>query len=411
MDFAYHYTDEQETFRQEVKAWLADHVPSHIKAPVDSEFMRGDLYDFALELRRKLGHKGWLAPTLPTAYGGGGLSVELAVIIEEELRRRKIPTVFSNPLVIPAILVWGTEEQKKKFLPGILHGEKICYQNFTEPQAGSDLANVQSRAVNLGDEWVINGQKIFVSGGGPGKADWLFGPIMTDPDAPRHRNLGYFMIPATTQGITLTPLDLMNGRNQYIVMMEDAHVPADHLIGGDHQGWQVAQTVLEQEHGGGGQPHLIDQDLDNFIDFVGNASRDGRPMSEDPLVQQQVAECYIDSHASGLFSMRNHWLYHSKSELTYEGSQSSLQRKLYGLRNADRMRAVMGPYCLLGIDEQRAPFGGAPEVFQRSSLVRTHPGGTIEVQKVIIARRLGISKTRESAAPTPQTAGRKNGSP
>ena len=170
MDFEYRYTAEQERFRQEVRDWLAETVPADISAPVDPEVISDELFDFAIELRHKLGDKGWLYPVYPQEYGGGGLAAEYEVILEEELQNRKIPTVFSNVLVIPAILVWGTEEQKQRWLPGLLTGRTIAFQNFTEPQSGSDLATIKSTAVRDGDDWIINGQKVFVSGGGPPSA-------------------------------------------------------------------------------------------------------------------------------------------------------------------------------------------------------------------------------------------------
>ncbi len=404
MDFEYRYTAEQERFRQEVRDWLAEHVPADITAPVDPEVISDELFDFAIELRHKLGDKGWLYPVYPKEYGGGGLSAEYEVILEEELQNRKIPTVFSNVLVIPAILVWGTEEQKQRWLPGLLTGRTIAFQNFTEPQSGSDLATIKSTAVRDGDDWIINGQKVFVSGGGPAKCDILFGPVMTDPDAPRHKNLGYFIIDADMPGVTLTPMELLNGKNQNTVTMDNVRVPGDYLIGGDHQGWQVTQTTLEQEHGGRGMAYVKEEAVDELVEFVGERKRNGGVLADDPFVAQQTVESVIDAHVAQLLNARNFSMYHNKEEMTYHGSQASLFKKEYRLRNSDRIREAMGPFCLLGIDEPLAPFKGEAEVLQRAALWGSHPGGTPEVQRVIIARRLGISKTKEKAAPTPATA-------
>ena len=404
MDFAYHYTDEQETFRQEVRQWLEDNIPANIKAPVDREHYTDELYSFALQLRAKLGAKGWLNPTYPKEFSGGGLSAEYEVIIQEEFRRRKVPVVFSNDLVLPAILVWGTDEQKQEWLPGLLGGTTIAFQNFTEPQSGSDLASIQSTAVKDGDDWVLNGQKVFVSGGGPGRADLLFGPLKTDPDAPRHHNLGYFLIPAKTPGVQLTAMRLLNGRNQHIVIMDNVRVPSKALLGGETQGWQVTQTTLEAEHGGRGRALPVDEAVEDLIAYVQRTPHNGGRLGDDPFIRQQVVDSYLDSRIHTLFEKRNYWMYKSRQEMTYQGSQSALWRKEYMLRNADRARDVMGPFAVLDIHDSRSPFEGAPEVFQRASLAAAHPGGTVEVQKVIIARRLGISKTKEKAAPTPATA-------
>ena len=404
MDFNYHYTEEQAQFRLEVRAWLQENIPPHIKAPIDRENITDEEYEFALDLRKKLGAKAWLYPTYPKEFGGGGLTAQHEVILQEEFRRRKVPTVFSNDLVLPSILVWGTDEQKQEWLPGIMRGETICFQNFTEPQSGSDLASIECTAVRDGDEWIINGQKIFVSGGGPGRADMLFGPMKTDPDAPRHKNLGYFLIPAETPGLRLTSMELLNGHNQHTVMMDDVRVPHRCLLGGETQGWQVTQTTLEAEHGGRGRALPIDEALDNNIEYVKHTKVNGGTLGQDPYIRQQVVDSFLDYHVYSLIEKRNHWMYTGRQEMTYHGSQSALYRKEYQLRNADRARDILGPYAILDTKDPAAPNEGAPEVFQRSSLTAAHPGGTVEVQKVVIARRLGISRTKEKAAPTPATA-------
>lgn len=404
MDFEYRYTAEQEQFRQEVRDWLAKNVPANIKAPVDPEVISDELFEFATELRHKLGDQGWLYPVYPKEYGGGGLPAECEVILEEELQNRKIPTVYSNNLVVPAILVWGTEEQKRRWLPGLLKGRTIAFQNFTEAQSGSDLATIKSTAVRDGDDWIINGEKAFISGGGPATCDILFGPFMTDSGAPRHKNLGYFIIEAETPGVTLTPMELLNGRNQNIVTMDNVRVPGDYLLGGDHEGWQVTQTTLEEEHGGRGAAYVKEEAVDELIEFVNSSKLNGGVLADDPFVAQQTVESVIEARIGHLLNARNFSMYHNKEEMTYHGSQSSLFKKEYKIRNSDRIREAMGPFCLLGIEEPLAPFQGEAEVLQRSALWRAHPGGTPEVQRVIIARRLGISKTKEKAARTPATA-------
>ena len=404
MDFEYHYTPEQQRFREEVRTWLAENVPAGVRTPIDPEDRSEELHAIGMDVRRKLGQKGWLYPTFPKEYGGGGLTGQHEMILQEELTRRKPPIAGSNQLILPSLLVWGTEEQKQKFLPGLLRGEKIAFQNFTEPQSGSDLANIKSVAVRDGDDWLITGQKLFVSGGGPSRADLLFGPIMTDPQAPRHRNLGYFLIPYPNAGLELKPMILLNGSNQHFVFMENVRVPGDHLIGGDHQGWQVSQTVLEQEHGGRGQAFPVDERLDELTKYARDTKHNGGRVGGQPLVRQQVVDSHIDSHINSLLAQRNYSMYQQREEMSYHGSQSTTWRKESNMRNADRARDVMGLYSLLSRKDPRAPFGGAPEVYQRTSLTGAHPGGTIEIQKVIIARRLGISRTQERAAPTPSTA-------
>ena len=149
------------------------------------------------------------------------------------------------------LLVWGTEEQKQKFLPPLLSGEKITFQKLTEPQGGADLASISSRATRDGDDWILNGQNVFI--GDPYDVEYLAGPMVTDPDAPRHRNLGYFMIPVPSEGLELKEMKLLPSSRKQAIFLDNVRVPGDHLIGGVNQGWQVMGTHLEFEHGGRGR--------------------------------------------------------------------------------------------------------------------------------------------------------------
>ena len=145
--------------------------------------------------------------------------------------------------------------------------------------------------------------------------------------------------------------------------------------------------------------------MENLLSYVQNTKRNGGNLGDDPIVAQEAASAYIDSHVHGLLNLRNYGMYQARQEMTYHGSQTSMFGKLYKIKNADRARDIMGMYSLCGTEEPRAPFGGEPEVYQRGSLVGAHPAGTVEIQKVIISRRIGISRTRERAAATPSTAG------
>lgn len=403
MDFINSYTQEQEEFRAEVRSWLAENIPDEMQAPADRMEITEKQYWFWRDMHKTLAAKGWLFPTYPKEYGGGGLTGEHETIIQEEFRRARIVGSFTNGLVFPTLLVWANEQQKEALLKPLLSAEKVAFQNFSEPNAGSDLASLQCKAVRDGDDWLITGQKIWISGFG--QPDYLFGPMLTDPDAPRHRNLGYFMVPFPSEGLSMERMDLLSGNDQSIFFFDGVRVPGDHLIGGENQGWQVTQTTLEIEHGGRGMPLLVDEAMENLLTYVKNTDRSGSPLGEDPLIQQTAMSAYIDSQVNNLLNLRNYAKYLKREEMTYEGSQSLMFGKVYRIVNADRSRDIMGMYSLCGVSETRAPFGGRPEVYQRSSLVGAHPAGTIEIQKVIIARRIGISRTRERAAATPSTAG------
>ena len=361
-----------------------------------------ETYAYFREVHRGLGRLGWLYPTYPKEYGGGGLSGDHEMVIVEELARRRIPAHFSNGLVLPTILVWGTEEQKRRFLPGLLSGETIAYQTFSESHAGSDLAAIASAAVRDGDGWVLNGHKLFITG--LRTPDLLFGPFVTVPGGERHHNLGYFLVPVPTEGVRIEQMVLLNGPGQKLIHFDDARVTADHLLGGETDGWRVAATTLEQEHGGRGAAFTPDVDTEELLAHIRSGTRNGGPLAESPLVRIAAMDNYIESNINRLFETRNFWMYVTKQEMTYHGPQSALWRKESKVRSATREREIMGPLALLDGADSGAPFGGAPEVRQRRYLAWTHPGGTPEIMRLIMARRLGIGRTRERAAPTPSTA-------
>ena len=409
MDFAFPYTEEQQRFRQEVRAWLDENIPEEMKDPVDPRDFTEEMYSWWLQMHQRIAAQGWLFPTYPKEYGGGGLTGDHETIIEEEFLRARVPLnvpsshTFSATHILPALLVWGTEDQKQRFLKPLLTAERVAWQKFTEPQSGADLANYQTRAVRDGDDWLITGQNVFISGRGP-NPDWLYGPAVTDPEAPRHRNLGFFMIPCPSSGLELRNQSLLMGSEQHFVFLDNVRVPGDHLIGGDHQGWQVANTSLEQEHGGRGHAFPEDDRLDSLLKYVRHTERDGRTLGKDQVAQQTTMQAFLEAHVGRLFAGRTYWAYRNQMEVTYEGNESSVWMREYSLRNATRIRHVMGMYALLGTKDPLAPEGGIQEVDQRFRAGQNHAGGSTNIAKVVLARRIGISRTKERPAPTPATA-------
>jgi len=402
MDFEYVYSAEQDSFRREVREFFDVRVPTGRRAPVDPESLDDDTFAYFREVHREMGARGWLYPTYPREYGGGGMTADHEMVIEEEMARRQIPRHFSNGLVLPSILVWGTEEQKKRFLIPLLTGEETCYQTFSEAHAGSDLAAISSTAVRDGDDWVINGHKLFITG--LREPDLMYGPFVTQPDGARHHNMGYFLIPYPTPGVMLTRMTLMNGPGQLFINFENVRVPAANLLGGDDEGWQVAATTLEQEHGGRGAAFSPDEDTQELLRYVRDTKRNSVAIGADPMVRLNAVDNYIESQIHRLLETRNFWMYVTKREMTYHGAQSALWRKEFKVRNAIREATIMGPYALLDHTDDAPVNGGSSEVRQRRNVAWTHPGGTPEIMRLIIARRLGISRTRERAAPTPSTA-------
>ena len=406
MDFEPRYTAEQQAFRQEVSGWLDGNLPDGLEFPADSDDLSYGGYLKLREVGRALGAKGWLWPTAPTEYGGGGLSIDRAIVIEEELDARglSLPPYYDSGgrLGGASVLVWGDDDQKERFLPPIFRGEVRTWQLLTEPGAGSDLAGVQMSAVRDGDDYVLNGQKVYV--GSSHGAEMLWTIARTDPDGERHRNLSWFMVPADAEGIVIQPMDLLitSGEGgagtgtKNTIFFDDVRVPAFNLIGGENRGWQVATTHLELEHGAGGAIRR-NRMVDRLFESAAALRRAGKPLSEDPDVRDLMVDVFVEAEISRLFGLRNYWMRHTGRKMAHEGPQHSLYRKQSGLRAAEAMLKALGPYALTN-DPKWDASDGHMEVFQRSSIVAMHPGGTAEIQKVIMARRLAIGRqSREQA--------------
>ena len=406
MDFEPTYTPEQEEFRQEVREWLSDNVSPDIAHPPDSINITEEQYQLRRGLGRKLGEKGWLWATAPEEYGGGGLSLDHAVVIEEEVDSYglTVPPYYDSGgrLGGASIMVWGTEEQKQRFLPPIFRGEVRTWQLLTEPEAGSDLANAKMSAERDGDEYIINGQKIYV--GSSLGCDYMWTITCTDNEAPRHQNLGWFMIPADLPGITIQPMDLLISGGEAgagsgvknTVFFDNVRVPAFNLIGGENEGWKVATTHLELEHGTGGR---IARNwlVDHLFEYCRENQRNGQPLTKDPDVRDKLIDIYVEAEIARLFNLRNYWMRHSKAEITYEGPQASYWRKMSGLRMSQSILDILGPSALT-FDPQWGAADGHVEAHQRSAIVAIHPGGTADIQKLIMARRIGIGReVREQA--------------
>jgi len=408
MDFAIAYTEEQQRFRQEVQAWIEENVPENMRDPIDNRDLTEEQWRFWREKHREMAAKGWLYPTYPKEYGGGGLSGDQETILAEEFHSARIPWSGSS-LLFATLLVWGTEEQRQKFLVPLMKADRTAWQKLTEPKGGADLANYQSRAVRDGDDWLVTGSNVFISGRPrpgwtPAGPDYIYGPLLTDPDAPRHRNLGYFIIPVPSEGLDVKEMDLLPGHDQHAIFMDNVRVPGDHLIGGANQGWQVMGAHLEQEHGGRGRAAPRDEVVDDLVGYARDTKHNGGTLGSDPVVQQTTMEAVIDAHRDDLLAKRTYWMYQSRMEMSYQGNVANVHNREHDLRIVSRIRDVMGMYALLDRNEPGSPNGGAQEVNQRSKAGQRHAGGSTNIAKVILARRIGISRTQERAAPTPSTA-------
>ena len=400
MDFELEWTPEQDVFRAEAREWVERNVPDVPDHPDPAKLTRAE-YDLQREFGRKLGAKGWLYPTMPTEYGGGGLSMELAMILEEELDRYNMPLPpyydTGGKLGSMAILVWGSDEQKDYFLPRMLRGEVRTWQLLTEPESGSDLASVRTTATRDGDEYVVNGTKIFVGSSHGAQYSWTI--VVTDPNAERHANLGWLMIPMNLPGITVEPMDLLfvggeRGAASGIkntVYFDNVRVPAFNLVGGENNGWKVAATHLEIEHGLLRSAVREDPLTERVFEYARKAY--GTDRGVDPDVAERLVDFYIDSEVTRLLHFRNYAWRGQGRQLTYEGPQAYLYQKRSQLAKARAVLDIMGPQALVEAPGEWAVAEGHVEAHQRAAIVDQHPGGTAEIQRVIIARRLGIGRS------------------
>ncbi|MEO5837577.1 MAG: acyl-CoA dehydrogenase family protein [Acidimicrobiales bacterium] len=408
MEFELTYTDEQEAFRREVTEFFDRVLPPDLsERPKTQEESRAK-YLQRRAFGRQLGERGWLYPYAPKEYGGGNLGFDLVLVLEEESHRRglRIPPYYDSggKYGSATILVWGTDEQKQRLLPPIYRGEVRTWQLLSEPNAGSDLAGVESLAVRDGDDYVLNGQKIYVGSDHGCDRIWLI--ALTGPKADRHRNLSWFMIDATSPGIDVQPQVLLSSigegegdvGNKNTVYFNDVRIPAENLVGGENNGWPVASTHLELEHGAIGSIGR-DRIWRRLIDYCTAEVRDGERLIDNPDVRDKLAEIYERLESVRLLALRNFWMVASKSKRSYEGSQFQYVKKTTGLWLTKAILEIIGPAALVDDDIWGAMNGFAEEQ-QREGIVGMHPGGTTDIGRLIIARRLGLGKREAERAGT-----------
>ena len=395
MDFQ--YTPAQEAFRREVRGWLEQNLPADLC--VDDAFderVAADRATFERRVawQRKLYDSRWVGISWPAQYGGRDATLMEQIIFDEEYFRARAPVLpgYSGVnMAGPTIIEWGTEEQKRRFLPRILSGEDIWCQGYSEPGAGSDLASLATRAEDRGDHFVVNGQKVWTSAAQ--FADWIYVLVRSDPTAPKHRGISYLLADMTTPGITVRPLVLMNGHRHFNeVFFVDVRVPKENLIGRQNEGWKPAMTTLMYERKSGGGRGYTEQ-LVRLRTLAAELSVSGRPAWEDPLVRQGFAQLWIDATCLRYTRLRNITRQLRGEPPGPEGSILKLFGSELGVRIADFAGELLGPRVLINRPSEAVP--DAPRWYNRVVSARqyTIAGGTSEIQRNIIGERvLGLPK-------------------
>jgi alkylation response protein AidB-like acyl-CoA dehydrogenase len=397
MDFS--YTPEEEAFRRRVRTWLRKNVPrrSHDERPMEW----GDPRRIALAKawQRKVHAAGYLALGWPVEWGGQGADIMRQTIVNEEMVRTRAPGLvglMGIQMVGPTLIQFGTEEQRRRYLPKILTAEEIWCQGYSEPAAGSDLASLRTRAVLEGDTFVVNGQKVWTSNAH--FADWMFCLVRTDPSAPKHGGISYLLIDMKTPGITVRPLVQMTGDAGFNeVFLEDVRVPRENLVGGLNNGWQVANATLAHERNMLGATTRTQQVFQGLVRLARSERRGGRPASADPVVRQRLAALAGRVETMKLEAYR---------QLTdalrgrRPGISAAVNKLVATELNHDLARAaleILGSYGPLGRHDPRARDRGIWPLDFMFSLGLIIGGGTSQIQKNIIAER-GLGMPREPRA-------------
>lgn len=285
------YTEEAEAFRRQVKDFLARALPKDF--PGIGRLEGDEVRAWVMEWRKVLHAERFLAPGWPAEYGGGGLSALEQVILAEEFARAGVPTGgpndgFGITMLGNTLLRWGTEEQKKYYLPRILANDDVWCQGYSEPNAGSDLGSLGLRAGLDGDQWVLNGQKIWTSAGH--LADHIFTLARTDPDAPKHKGISFLLVDMRQPGIEVRPIRMISGESEFNeVFYTDAVCPKENVVGGVNNGWAVAMTLLGYERGEGAAtvPVRFQAEIDRLLMLAKECG-----VADDPRIRQRLAWAY-----------------------------------------------------------------------------------------------------------------------
>lgn len=386
--------EEYEEYRLKAREWLRQHVPRGWQKTLQhyDEFV-----NIQWEWEKALYEGGYAGISWPKEYGGQGLTMIEEIIFNEEKGFAKAPEGINHigkSLFGPTLLAAGTDEQKRRFLPPLLAVEEVWCQGYSEPDAGSDLASLQTRAELDGDEWVINGQKTWTSNAQ--HAHWCFVLARTDFYAPKHKGMTYFLVPMDLPGITIRPIRQMNRQKKFNeVFFENVRIPKDSYVGKVNEGWNVAMTTLSFERGAtvfGRQALYLAElfDLVNLGKSLQTSAAD-RPMIEDPFYRQQLSQSFVE------FSILRYHALHTLSQILHRGRlgpEASLPKLYYSEAHQRFSRLAMD------MEAHQSTYWGAQGLadgmFQQiylDSRAETIYAGTSQIQKNILAERvLGLPR-------------------
>ena len=382
MEFA--LTPEQEQFAKEFRDYLKSHMPPEVKAEIESRraMEKSPAYK---EFICQMGRDGWLGVGWPKEYGGQGRTpMEQHIFYEIVAYERIMLPLMALNAVGPAVMRFGTEEMKMEILPPILRGELEVAVGYTEPEAGTDLASLKTTAVKDGDDYIINGQKVFTSCAD--YADYLWIAARTDPQAPKkHHGISVFLIPMDTPGITIEPMWLLGGERNNTTFYDNVRVPKKCLVGEENKGWKYITTQLDFERIALNPSSPMRRNIDDTIQWAKETKVDGAPIIERSWVRTKLAELTVDVEVLKMINYYLAWLI-TKGVVPY--AEASVV-KVFGSELYQRVNAslleIMGQFGQLQTGSKWAPLEGRLEQALRSDVIFIFGGGAIEIQRNIIA--------------------------
>jgi len=384
----YRFTPEQEAFREEIRRFLKAELPP--EAEQGEEAGSDEEWQHARAFQKKLAQRNWLVPHWPKQYGGSDMGIMEQVIMREEMayHRAPIPDIFGVNMIGPVLMLYGTEEQKRQHLPGIASAEVMWCQGYSEPGSGSDLASLQTRAVRDGDDYVINGQKIWTSNAH--RADWMFLLARTDPDAPKHKGITFFLTPMKVPGISTRPLINLAGQHGFNeVYFEDLRVPASNIVGEENRGWYVGAALLDFERSGIGSSAASRRNLQDLVEYCKETANGAAP-----TVRHKLAELVIETDVGRYLSYRVASMQARGQVPNYEASVAKCYLSELSQRIAGAGVNIMGLSGQVRPESRKwAKLRGQFTIAYMVTLGQTIAGGTSEIQRNIIAQRgLGLPR-------------------
>jgi alkylation response protein AidB-like acyl-CoA dehydrogenase len=395
MDFK--FTADEEAFRREVRQWLEQEIPQRwIELDPGIWEETEESWGVAREFQRRLGQKGWLAPAYPREYGGLELSHMKRLILAEELAYSRAPLSIEVEVTVnwvaPSIMLFGTEEQKKDYATAVAKGDIIFCLGYSEPNAGSDLASLQTRAVEVGDEYVINGQKTWCSYGHLADYCWL--AARTDPDASRHEGISLFIVDMKTPGITIRPLiNILDCHSFNEMFFDDVRIPKENLVGERNKGWYQLMIALDFERSSIGYAAGNQRMIEELVQYVKETSRNGEPLAQDPLIRNALAQLVVENEVARMMAYNIAWMFSKGLHPSYESSMSMVFVSEVMRRTANTGMRILGHYGELDRDSKWAVMDARMMRMCLSSLSIGVGGGSNEIQRNIIAiRGLGLPR-------------------